>query len=199
MARTVHIIPSAAQAAIGAELYLPIDGFDLQGEIVYSRGQTREARDGYQLSPFTERTGTLEGYGFYVQAGYWIVGDRDIVGLPAYGRPLHADLTAPQKPARHGLQAVARFERMLLTYSAAARGGVADASTPNGEIEVDAVTLGANYWATRHLRVGLDYGLYSFAGRATAPARALAPGVDDDARQNGRTLHEIQARVGVQF
>ncbi len=215
--RLLHIIPSAQQAAVGAELYVPIDGFDLQSEFIYSYSQTREAVDGYQLSPFTERLGTLKGYGLYVQAGYWLVGSRSIIGLPSYGRPLHADLTTPDAPAEHGLEAIARFERLLLSYEGASRGGISDALTPNGNIEVDAVTLGINYWATRHLRVGLNYGFYSFPGsepttastpgapvqtsaqRATAPAQALVKGTDDDARENSHVLHEIQARVGVQF
>jgi hypothetical protein len=94
---------------------------------------------------------------------------------------------------------------------------VLDANTPNGDIEVNALTLGVNYWATRHLRVGLDYGFYEFPGsepttasapggpvqtpnqRAVAPAQALAAGADNQARDNGHTVQEIQARVGVQF
>lgn len=215
--RWMHILPSAKQAAVGAELYVPIDGFDLQGEIIYSYQETREAIDGYQLSPFTERTGTLEGYGYYVQAGYWIVGNRDIVGLPSYGRPLHADLAAPAKPAKHGLQALARFEKLMLSYAGATRGGLLDPKTPNGDIEVNAITLGVNYWATRHLRFGVNYGVYQFPGsapvtastrggpvqtpsqRAVAPAQSLTPGADDDARDNGHSVHELQARFGVQF
>jgi hypothetical protein len=215
--RTIHIIPSAEQAALAAELYVPIDGFDLQGELIYTYGETREAVDGFQLSPFTERTGTLKGYGYYVEAGYWIVGSRDIIGFPSYGRPLHADLKAPERPARHGLQAIARFEKLALAYAGATRGGALDPKTPNGDIEVNAVTVGMNYWATRHLRFGVNYGFYSFPDsapvtasaqggpvqtsnqRAAAPAQSLVPGADNDARDNGHTVHEIQARVGVQF
>jgi hypothetical protein len=35
--------------------------------------------------------------------------------------------------------------------------------------------------------------------RAVAPAQLLAKGVDDNARDNAHDVHEIQARVGVQF
>ena len=86
-----------------------------------------------------------------------------------------------------------------------------------GDIDVLSVAFGVNFWATRHLRVGLDYSFFNFpdsapltattaggpvqggAQRAVAPAQALAKGADDDARDHGHTLHEIQARVGVQF
>lgn len=215
--RLLHIIPSGSQWAVGADAYLPSSIVDVTGEIIYASDETREAVDAYQLSPFTERTGSLRGYAYYAEAGVWIVGDRDIVGHPGSGRPLHVDLKKPQKEARHGLQALARWEQLHMTYSGAGRSGALDAKTPNGDIDVQAVTFGVNYWATRHLRVSLNYGVYLFpdsapvsasakggpvqtpAQRAVAPAQSLAKGVDDGARDSGHSVHEIMARVGVQF
>src|SRR5439155_26887913 len=69
--RTLHILPSGSLWAVSGEAYLPIDGFDLTGEFIYASNNTREAVDGLQLSPFTERTGTFKAYGWYAQAGYW--------------------------------------------------------------------------------------------------------------------------------
>jgi hypothetical protein len=217
LGRTLHIIPSSSQWAVAGDVYLPVDGFDLTAEFVYANDNTREAVDGFQLSPFTERTGQLKGYGWYAQAGYWIVGDHDIVGPPTYGRPIHVDLTKPQKRPQRGLQVLAKFEQLRLTYEGSSRGGASDPNTPNGDIDVDAVEFGVNYWATKHLRVGLNYSLYMFPGsapvtattpggfaqtssqRAVAPAQLLARGVDDAARDNSHAMDEIQARVGVQF
>jgi len=215
--RTLHIIPSSTQWAVAGDLYLPIDGFDFTGELVYANDNTREAVDGFQLSPFTERTGQLKGYAWYAQVGYWIVGDHDIIGPPSYGRPIHVDLTQPQKLPQRGVQVLAKFEQMHLTYEGASRGGVSDPDTPNGNINVNAVEFGINYWATRHLRVGLNYSLYMFPDsapvtatapggpvqtstqRAVAPGQLLATNVDNGARDNSHALNEIQARVGVQF
>ncbi len=217
LGRTIHILPSSSQWSVAADVYFPIDGLDVTGEFVYLSEDTREAVDSYQLSPFTERTGDLHGYGWYAQVGYWVVGDHDIVGPPTYGRPIHLDLTKPQKRPQEGVQVLAKFERLHLTYDGNSRGGAPDSMTPNGDIDVDAVEFGVNYWATRHLRVGVNYSLFLFPGsapvtasepggpvqgpgqRAVAPGQLLAKGVDDRARDTGHDIHEIQVRVGVQF
>ena len=180
--RLVHILPSTTQQAYGADVYVPIDNFDFTGEFVYSDYHTRETVDGYQLSPYTWRLGALTGWGLYAQVGYWIIGDHEIIGYPSYGRPIHVDLAKPQQHPEQGLQAVARLDVMGLKYEGSSRGGADDTKTPNGDINVTAVTLGLNYWATRHLRVGLNYEYYSLPAHS-----ALSE------------LHEVSARVGVQF
>jgi hypothetical protein len=180
--RLIHVLPSSAQQAFGADLYLPVGNFDFTGEVVYAKDDTREAVDGFQISPFTERLGALEGWGYYAQAGYWILGDHDVLGPITYGRPIHVDLKTPQQAARHGLQVVARVDQLALTYRGSARGGVDDAKTPNGDVKVTSVALGLNYYATRHLRVSLNYGYYDLPVRS-----ALS------------SLNELTARVGVQF
>ncbi len=215
--RTIHIMPSTGQWGLAADVYVPIEKFDFTGEFMYVEDNTREAVDGYQLSPFTERLGTFKGYGFYAQAAYWILGDHDILGYPSYGRPIHINLLAPQRAPQQGVQVLAKFEQLHMTYDGNARGGDLDSKTPNGTILVNDLELGVSYWATKHLRVGLNYTYYDFPSsepttatetggpvqsatqRAVAPAQLLAKGQDDPARDTGHTVHEFQARVGVQF
>ena len=215
--RLIHIIPSHDQLGVAGDVFAPYDNFDFTGEFVYVIDDTREAADGLQLAPSSERTGQLEGYAWYAQLGYWFVGSHDVIGYTSYGRPIHVDLSKPQQPAEHGVQGVAKFEQLHLWYEGASRGGTANSKTPNGDIQVDAVEFGLNYWATKHLRVGLNYAVYLFpdsapltpssAGgpfqtsvqRAVAPGQLLASGVDNGARDSSHTLHEISARVGVQF
>jgi hypothetical protein len=217
LGRTIHIIPSNAQWGLAADVYLPIENFDFTGEFIYNVYDTREAVDGYQISKYTERAGELKGYGWYAQVGYWIVGDHDILGPPPYSRPIHVDLSKPQSPPRHGLQVVAKFEQLALTYQGAQRSGKNDPNTPNGDINVDELEFGVSYWATKHLRVGLNYVATFFPDaapvkptasggpaqsskqRALAPGQNLPVGVDDSARNSADILHEVQARVGVQF
>jgi phosphate-selective porin len=217
LGRTLHIMPSTGQWGLAGDLYLPIDNFDFTGEFIWVTDNTREAVDGYQLSNFTERTGALKGFGWYAQAGYWIIGNHDITGYPSYGRPVHLDLTQAQRPHQQGVQVLAKFEQLHMTYEGASRGGINDAKTPNGEILVNDFELGINYWATRHLRVGFNYTYYDFPSsepvsatgngtpvqssgqRALAPAQLLAKGQDDQARDGGHVVHELSARVGVQF
>jgi hypothetical protein len=217
LGRTIHIIPSSSQWAIATDLYAPIGKLDFMTEFIYLSENTREAVDNFQLSPFTERIGALTGYGWYAEIGYWIVGDQDIVGPPSYGRPIHVDLAKPQKVPSEGVQVLAKFEQLHLTYQGNSRGGALDALTPNGDINVETLEFGLNYWATKHLRVGVNYSYYLFPSsepttasapggpvqgpgqRAVAPGQLLAKGVDDSARDGGHDIHEIQARVGVQF
>ncbi|HLK38858.1 MAG TPA: porin [Polyangiaceae bacterium] len=217
LGRTIHVLPSNAQWGLAGDVYVPIDNFDLTGEFVYMAQDTREAVDGLQLSPFTERLGSLKGFGWYVQAGYWIFGDHDVLSPLSYGRPIHVDLSSPQRPAVQGVQVLAKFEQLHLDYEGSSRGGVSNAKTPNGDIDVQDVELGINYWATKHLRVSVNYALYLFPDsapvaasppggpvqssiqRAVAPGQLLAAGVDNSARDTGHTLHEVSARVGVQF
>jgi hypothetical protein len=210
-------MPSTGQWGFAGDVYLPIDNFNLTGEFIYAVDNTREAVDGYQLSSFTQRLGDLRGYGWYAQVAYWILGSDDIIGYPSYGRPVHVDLAQPQRKHTQGLQALVKFEQLRLDYSGASRGGTLDSKTPNGEINVDTVELGINYWATKHLRIGFNYDLNIFpdsepvtptsAGgpqqgpqqRAVAPAQLVAKGADDGARNSGHTLNELSVRVGVQF
>lgn len=177
-----HIIPSAAQWGAGADLYVPVGDFDLSGEFFYADYQTREAGDGLQLSPFTQRLGELKGWGYYAQVGYWILGDHDVIGHPSYQRPIHVDLTKPQAPPKHGVEVLVKVEQLGLKYAGSSRGGFDDPRTPSGDVDVTSFSLGANYWATRHLRVSGDYVYYKLPTTSSVSE-----------------LHELSGRVGVQF
>ena len=153
----MHIIPASDQSALRASTStFRIGRVDVAGELVYAPSRLREAVDGYQLSPYTERIGVLYGYGYYLEAGVWLMGSRDIIGFPSTGKPHHADLKAPEKPAQQGIELWGKIEQLALTYHGAARGGVRDSQTPDGNIDVVSASLGLNYWATRHLRVARE-------------------------------------------
>ena len=82
---------------------------------------------------------------------------------------------------------------------------------------MDALSLGANYWATKHLRLTVNYVYSMFPGslpvRPSAPGgvqqtsdqRALAPGNtidrgrDDAARDAAHSHHELLLRAAVAF
>ena len=215
--RFIHILPSGDQAAVAAELFVPISKFDLTSEIVYTRSNTRETVDGYQLSGFSERLGVFKGYGYYVSGSYWIIGDRSITGFPPYSKPNHIDLEKPASAPRQGVQLLAKVEHLNLTYQSASRSGTPDKSSPDGDITMTTLTLGATYWASKHLRLSVNYVYNYFPDsepvspsltggtqqtadqRALAPAQNLAKGSNDGARDGAHDLHELQFRLGVQF
>jgi hypothetical protein len=189
VAPDLTVVPAGLQAAVAAEFDLPLHRFDLRGEFVYVRNRTAEVRAPMNgaLSIEPERLGTLEGFGFYVQAGWWLVGlpassarpeRNDTMARPGYQdppsiRPERAQpITVP-----FGLQLVGRFDTVQFAYRGAsvdARGG--GDSAASGQYRVLAAEFGANFWLTRHIRVLLDYRHYWFPDQpwqATADANRM--------------------------
>ena len=212
-----HVLYSGLQRGLAVEARVPISLVDFTAEASYIDKGTREAAEGYQTSP-SPRFGSLRGYGYYVEFGYWPFGNRDINGLPGVQNMPHVDLTKPDPvtPPR-ALQLLAKWEQVHMNYSSARRSGTPDPQNMDGDIKVDAFSLGANYWLTKHLRLTVNYVLNHFpdsrpvkaspAGgpvqtstqRAQAPGNTLGAGIDDEARSNAHVLHEILARVAVAF
>jgi phosphate-selective porin len=212
-----HIIYSGSQRGVAAEARVPYGLVDLTAEVAYIDKGTREAVDGMQAAP-SPRFGSLRGYSYYLELGYWPLGNRDINGLPGVQNMPHVDFAKPDKaiPER-ALQLLAKWEQVHLTYASARRSGSPDVKNVDGDIRVDAFSLGANYWLTKHLRFTVNYVLNVFpdsapssasaAGspaqtskqRAQAPGNTLPAGVNDDARSNAHVLHEALARFAVAF
>ncbi len=210
-----HIIPSGDQLGLAAELRVPVSMFDLTGELVYIKNNTREAIEGYETTN-TERMGDMSGISYYLQLGFWPIGTRDINGAPGYENMPHVDFKKPvvTKPPR-ALQLLAKWEQLALTYSSASRAGIADAKNIDGDIKVNAFSLGANYWITKHIRLSANYVLNMFpdsaptsvtaqggpvqtgTNRAIAPGNTLSKGVNDTARDTAHEVHELLFRVAV--
>lgn len=212
---TNHIIPAGDQIGLAGELRIPFDRFDFTGELLYVKNNTREALEGFEATN-SDRFGSIKGVAYYAQLGYWIFGRRDINGLPGYQNPpkLRWGSPDPSTPDT-ALQILAKFEQVSLKYDSAGRSGVADAKNADGDILLDALSFGINYWATKHVRVSLNYVFNHFpdsapvkasaAGgpqqssknRALAPGNTIAAGVDDSARNSAHDLHEILARFAI--
>lgn len=115
------------------------------------------------------------------------------------------------------VQLLVRWEQVRLSYEGAARGGAPDPKGIDGDIRVDVVSVAANYWASRFVRLTAMYGWNHFpdsapatasaAGgpvqtpsqRAVAPANVLPRGIDDRARDTAHVLHEVLFRAAVGF
>jgi phosphate-selective porin len=205
---TTHILPSGTQMGLAGELRVPVSFVDFTSEVVYIKNNTREVREGFQATPDSNlRLGDMHGVSYYVQAGIWI-GKRDISGLPGYENMTHVDFSKPDARPANAVQLLAKWEQILLKYDSASRSGVADTKNADGNIKVNAFSLGLNYWASKHIRLSANYILNMFpdsapngaqtsANRAQAPGNTLAKGVNDDARDNAHTLHEFLLRAAV--
>jgi phosphate-selective porin len=205
--RPTHVIPSGKQTGIAFELRVPVDMFDLTSEVVVIKNETREAVDGFQATN-TERFGAMKGASYYVQLGFWPLGSRDINGAPGYENPTHIDFKKPDTKAVSALQLLVKFEQLMMEYDSASRSGVADAKNIDGKIKVNAFSLGANYWFSKHIRFTVNYVVNMFpksepggvnAQRAVAPGNTIAAGINDDARSSAHVLHELLFRAAVAF
>lgn len=195
-----HVLPSGDQIGVAGEVRVPLEKFDFTGEIVYVHNETREAVEGLQARE-TNRYGDIHGIAYYAQVGYWPFGNRDINGVPGYGNPPRLDWSRadPVIPNR-ALQLLAKWEQVSLAYRSASRFGVVDAKNVDGQIRVNALSLGANYWATRHVRITLDYMLNLFPDSAplakqTQSNRAIAPA--NSVGRQGQALNELVARFAI--
>lgn len=207
--RTLHVIPVNAQTGFAGELRVPFDQwFDLQSEFVYIDNATRESVEGTQATN-TERFGHIKGFSYYVQLGFWPLGNRDVNGAPGYENPTHVDLKKPDGPPKTALQLLLKFEQLSLEYNGAdACTGTCTAGGYDGKIKANVLEIGANYWHTKHLRFTVNYLMNMFpdsanadptTNRAVAPGNTLAKGVNDDAKANAHNLHEILLRAAVAF
>jgi hypothetical protein len=207
-----HIIPVQGQLGVAGEFRLPIDIVDLTAEVVYVNNHTREAVEGYQAT-ISDRFGGLHGVSYYAQVGVWLFGPRDVNGVTGYENPAHINFRKPDLDTPpQALQLVARWEQLDATYESSSRSGVPDAKNADGHIKVNALTLGATYWATKHLRMTGEYVYDSFPdsdassqggdaskNRAQAPGNTLAAGINDDAKKTASSMHEVNFRAAVAF
>jgi phosphate-selective porin len=210
-----HVIPSGTQLATAGELRIPFGLLDLQGEFVYIDNQTREALDGYQATN-SERFGEIKGYSYYAQVGFWPFGNRDINGLPGDEGMQHLNWNRPD-PVKPGqaLQLLLKWEQVALTYNSASRSGAPDPKNEDGNIDVNAFSIGANYWASKHIRVSANYiydmfpnseptsatekggPTWSATNRAQAPGNTLGVGLDNSARDTAHSMHEFVMRFAI--
>jgi hypothetical protein len=218
-----HIIPAGRQLGFAGELRIPVSIVDLTSEVVYINDGTREALDGY-VATNSERFGSFKGFSYYVTAGIWLFGPRDVTGLPGYNLPPHLDLSKADPPdPKTALQLLVRWEQLKVTYDSASRAGTADAKNVDGDIKTNVLSFAANYWATRHVRLTAQYDFNAYPGsaptspssktdpaqdasqRATAPANNLpynnaTPGAPQNvSRDTAHVLHEVLFRAAIAF
>lgn len=203
--RPVHVIPSGRQLGLAGELRIPIEIFDLTSEFVWVRNNTREAIDGLQATT-TERLGDLKGWSYYVQVGVWPLGNLDINGHPGYENISHVDFKKPDPvEPKQALQLLVKWEQLHVDYESASRGGVADPKAIDGVTKVNALSFGANYWFTKHLRLSADWITDFFPGsngptpadqRAKAPGNTVDKGIYPN-RDDAHVLYELTFRVAV--
>jgi hypothetical protein len=199
------IVPDRAQFAVAGEVLVPIGRFDIRAEAVYQSNGTREMPPP-MLVDTPLRTGRIKGWGFYVQAAYWPLGDVRVNGWPNTGhRPPGLDRVRWEPaPLPRGLQVVLLFEGLLFDYAPASESGTLspEAAQRDGDYRVWGLLGVVNYWATRHMRLSLSYEQF-FMG--SAPNGAVLTHEDNhalgprNAERAVGTYGELMTRVAMQF
>lgn len=201
--RTVMVLPSGSQDAIGGELRVPFAIFDFSAEAYWVRNQTREAIDGFQLTN-TERFGSVQGLGWYAELAAWVVGDAFVSGDPGLVRPTRLDFDKPID-RKEGLELFATIGGIRASYDGASREGDHDEKTPGApgvasDIRVLQYGIGASYWHTRAFKLSLNYLAYSTPGSLSEDNLAVVPGnLGKNPDRAAHVLHELGARVHVAF
>jgi len=215
-AAETHVMPSNEQKAFLAELYFPMDRFDVRGELLVSNEGRREAFASTLGN--TERAGTLKALSYWVQLTWWPWGTPRVNGDPAtFPLPDFKYPTAGSRSAR-GLEVAVRWEQFMADYDSVSRSKDGDVLMPgvkpggldgpdnHTKIRVNAFQLASSYWATKHLRITAQYSLYAFPGdppgapSQTDPNQAAAPGAKNTPPNfDAKFLHEFSTRVQVAF
>jgi hypothetical protein len=167
-----HLVPDGTIVKWALEANVPVwEKAGLRFEYVHQRMPLAMYNDTNPMGSVIARAGPLgggllEGYGFYLEAYGWILGDMHFVEPPGL-EPMPRVTHLLQPHAKWGLMLAAKYERLAfdvanLPLSVGAMGPVA--SPAQGHYLVQAFELGLNAWATKHLRLTINYVLNYIEG-----------------------------------
>jgi hypothetical protein len=211
-ADATRVLPSNEQSAVAAEVFVPFCCIDFRGEVVVVRDGRREVLNSSLQLPTTdvrwnntERSGTLSGYSWYVQATWWPYGPTRAMGTPGNTSPPSEDHSRER-----ALSIAVRYEQLRARYDSIDRSsddnGVLIAGVRRGgldaestAIKVDALQIGATYWSTRHIKIMAQWSMFMFPRDNQVGAPGSKPNNEPDKRADARTFHELSARVQLSF
>jgi hypothetical protein len=104
------------------------------------------------------RGGHLGGYGMYLQAHVWILGDVRFLETPGL-EPAPRLHKLTQRIPRWGLMVAAKYERLSFDIT-----GLPAGDPAGGHYQIQAFELGVNAWGTKHIRLSANYILNWFDG-----------------------------------
>jgi phosphate-selective porin len=170
------------------ELNVPVGPVVVKAEYVNGSEGTREISS-VANSPANPKVfgsvmseGKLAGDGFYVRASYFLWGDPLINGLAGMQPLPHLYEEAKPNKTESALQLVAEWDHLFFNYAVPLESGTSKFA---GSYGVNTVTLGANYWLTKHVRLTGNFLYNTFLGNAATPLT------------NSQNSYEFTVRVAV--
>lgn len=159
----------------GLELNAPVGQWVFKAELIHGGENLRELPAG--------RPTALTGLSWYARASWFVFGNPLINGQGGMQSPPRIFGPLPAPLLDSALQLVAQVDHVGATYSV--RDGTADPRA--GDYNLDTLTVGTNYWATRHVRATGNLLFNRFGGTGPAP------------RKDSRSNIEVMFRLAIQL
>ena len=196
-----HLAPNGDAVKWGLELRVPIWKWGIQSELIHvdehlasyydSVNVPNAATGSWSGASFSRSPprpgGVLEGYGWYIEAFAWILGNVNMLETPGLEPMPHIKSFAAAPAPRWGLRVLARYEHVGFDVRGlAAVDGSADPGA--GSYELHTFALGLDGWATKHVRVTANYLMNYIDGSAPLVQKNLF---------YQRPEHELLFRLGI--
>jgi hypothetical protein len=171
-----HLVPSGGTTKWAVEARVPIWKLGLQGELIHvsedllsyydsvnvPNAMTGKWSGGSFARSSPKSGGNLSGYGGYIEAFAWILGDVNFLETPGIEPMPHIKKFAPAKEPLWGLRVLARYEQ--LSFSVSGLPGIVDPTSgtttgdaAGGFYRLHQLGLGLDAWGTKHVRLTVNY------------------------------------------
>jgi hypothetical protein len=166
-----HLSPSGETIKGAFELNVPIRKMGLRFELVYASIELAQYADTNPSSAKLVRGlatdgARLAGTGLYVEVYAWLLGDVTFLEIPGIEAPPRVRQFAAAPEPRWGLMLAARYEHLGVDVSGLPTPAAGGRDPAEGSYVVDAVGIGINAWATKHIRLTANYVLNYVSGDA---------------------------------
>jgi len=152
--------------AVAGELNVPVaHRFGARGELVWKKASLSEENVKTPSTPVILGGAELEGYAFYGELFWWILGDDKIIGDQQGLEPLSRLKKFGVSAPRDGLMLAFRAEYLnedVTLESDAAALNLKDGAV--GKTKVMSYELGLNYWHSKRFRATFNYVFNHFSG-----------------------------------
>jgi hypothetical protein len=202
-----HLVPGGTTVKWALEARIPVWKFGLQWELMHVSedlfryddsvnipNPTTNKWSGASFSRAAPKEGAnLDGYGWYIEAFAWILGDVSFLETPGLEPAPRIKKFAVAKAPKWGLRVLARYEHVGVNIGGLIgvtdpMTGTSTADPASGNYELHTFGLGFDAWGTKHVRLSANYFMNYIDGDSALVKKNL---------YYQRPEHELLFRVGI--
>jgi phosphate-selective porin len=172
-----HLLPWGDTVKWAIEANIPIKKIGVRFELIHQSIDLAQYSDSVNATAAAlkrgggQRGASLDGYGYYLELYYWILGDANFLETPGLETAPRIKRFAVAKEPTWGLMVAAKYDHVGFDVSGLPKtpDAMGNATVPDkaeGNYSVDAFELGVNAWATKHVRITGNYVLNYIDGTA---------------------------------